>query len=260
MHTITIDERRLLHLWDDAAPLARPWKEVNVLAHASNRTPELCARLSIGERDRLLMELHDRLFGQRYDGETECSQCGAAMAFGFTADDVPLQQPEADGEALMLTEGRITVRIHLPTSADVAECLEDPNPAMRLFIRCVRVLSSPAHRMGKMGARELPLSLRQSIVERMAALDPGADLVFELACPACGHDAKVLFDPVAALFQEHTGHRIASQSVQSGPGAGTTDYLDRLIARHRSEQVVFRLQEPTAVDAAGPATSGPWAR
>lgn len=247
MHTITIDERRLLHLWDDAAPLARPWKEVNVLAHASNRTPEQCARLSIGERDRLLMELHDRLFGQRYDGETQCGQCGEAMAFGFTADELALRSPDVDREALMLTEGRITVRIHLPTSADVAACLDDPNPAMRLFIRCVRVLSSPAHRMGKMGARELPLSLRQSIVERMAALDPGADLVFEMECPACGYDSKVLFDPVAALFQEHTGHRIASQSVQSGPGSATTEYLERVMARHRSEQVVFRLQEPSDV-------------
>lgn len=250
MNQVVLDERRLLDVWDRVAALARPGKEVALLAAVSGEPAEQCARLPVGERDRGLMSLYARSFGDRYSCETQCQSCGARMAFGFAESDLGLGQSPVNADALLLTEGRVVVKLRLPNSNDIAACLSAANPAEQLFTRCVKVQSSPAHKAGQIRTDNLPASLRQSAIERLAALDPYADLLFELECPSCGHDAKVMFDPVVALLM-HDGppasfmHKATPQDVQSGPGAASSDFLDRLIRRHSYDAIVHPLKSAT---------------
>jgi hypothetical protein len=248
-----LDERRLLDVWATAAQLARPQKEVSIVAGVTGQTADQAARLSIGERDRLLMLLHERTFGGRYDCEARCSVCGMGMAFSFAASDLGLDRPEVDAESLILTEGRVVVKLKLPTSADLATCLTNQNPAAALFARCVKVQSSPAHKLAQMQPNDLPVSLRQSAIERLAALDPHADLLFELECPSCETDNKVMFDPVVALMRQAEqflpsvpATTKAVPDVQNGPGASISDFLDRLVHRHRVNAIVHQLRLETA--------------
>ncbi|MEO7999581.1 MAG: hypothetical protein ABI852_19165 [Gemmatimonadaceae bacterium] len=242
-----LDGRRLPDLTKDLAALARPEKEVALLAAVTDQAPEQCARLAVGERDRLLMLLHERTFGGRYDCEARCRSCQAYMAFSFTASDIGLEPRERDVDSLMLTEGRIVVKLRVPNSADIAACLVQANPGAALFARCVRVQSSPAHRIGEMRTNDLPASLRQSAIERLAALDPQADLVFELECPSCEADSKVMFDPVAALIHQAASdtplvHRATLHTMQNGPSAALSDFLERLVRRHQHESAVHSLR------------------
>jgi len=92
----------------------------------------------------------------------------------------------------------------------------------------------------------LPASLRQSAIERLAALDPLADWLFELECPTCNHDAKVMFDPGVALLAQagqdaSPMHRAALADVPGGPGATGADFLERLMRRHMYDATVHPL-------------------
>lgn len=253
MTNLYVDERRLLDVWREVSTLSRPAKEVALIAAVTEQTPEHCARMLIGERDRLLMLLHERTFGGRYDCDTRCTSCGMRMAFSFAASDLGLEPAAIDAESLILTEGRIVVKLRLPTSADLATSLTNANPVAALFARCVKVQSSPAHKIGQMRTNDLPVSLRQSAIERLAALDPQADLLFELECPSCDYDNKVMFDPVAALFRQaeqflpaaaprHTPR--ATVQAQSGPspGSAVADFLERLVRRHVVDATVHELR------------------
>lgn len=247
MNHDVLDEHQLLDVWDRVAVMARPGKEVALLSAAMGEPAEQCARLPVGERDRLLMSLHARSFGDRYDCETRCQACATRMAFGFTENDLGLAPIAVDAESLQLTEGRVVVKLRLPSSADIAACVSAENPGAQLFARCVKVQSSPAHKVGQIRTDNLPASLKQSAIERLAALDPYADLMFELECPSCGHDAKVMFDPVVALLV-HAGqdasfmHKATLQDVQSGPSATSSDFLERLMRRHIYDAVVHPLK------------------
>ncbi len=249
-----VDERRLLDVWNEVTSLPRPEKEVALIAAVTEQTPEHCARLAIGERDRRLMVLHERTFGGRYDCETRCTSCGMPMAFSFAAGDVDMAPTVVDVDALTLTEGRIVVKLRLPTSADLSVSMATANPAAALFARCVKVQSSPAHKVGQMRTVDLPASLRHSAIERLAALDPHADLLFALECPSCEHDNKVMFDPVVALFRQaeqflpvpeasQPARRglTATKSKARGPGSSVAEFLDRLAWRHSVDAVVHAL-------------------
>lgn len=254
MTLLVLNGRRLPDVSKDLAELSRPDREVALLAALTDQSSEKCARLAVGERDRLLMKLHEQTFGGRYDCEARCTSCHSHMAFSFTASDVGLEPRELDADALLLTEGRIVVKLRVPNSADVAAALQHNNPSAALFARCVKVQSSPVHRVGEMRTNDLPASLRQSAIERLAALDPQADLVFELECPSCGLDTKVMFDPVAALVHQAASdapvtHRATLQTMQHGPGAALSDFLDRLVERHRHNSAVHSLRmEPANAD------------
>lgn len=254
MSLLVLNGRRLPDVLRDVAELARPDKEVALLATLSGQPTEKTARLPIGERDRQLMALHEQTFGGRYDCEARCTSCQSQMAFSFTASDVGLEPREVDAESLILTEGRMVVKLRLPNSADVATALTNSNPASALFARCVKVQSSPAHKIGEMRTNDLPASLRQSAVERLAALDPQADLVFELECPSCALDTKVMFDPVSALLHQAASeapvtHRATLQTLQSGPGASPSDFLERLVQRHQHQSAIHALRtEPANAD------------
>src|SRR5690349_16068962 len=123
MNLAVLHERELLDVWDRVAVLARPGKEVALVAAATGESPEKCARLPVGERDRLIMALHAQTFGERYDLESRCPQCQSRMGFSFSENDLALAPPEVDVDSLILTEGRIVIKLHIPHSNDIAACL-----------------------------------------------------------------------------------------------------------------------------------------
>lgn len=247
MNLAVLDGRQRLDVFDRVAVLARPGKEVALVAAVTGETTDKCARLPVGERDRLLMALYTQLFSDRYECEVRCTECQSLMGFSFSESDLGINAPAVDVDSLMLTEGRVVIRLRLPHSSDIAACLDAPNPAAALFTKCVKVQSSPAHKIGQIRTDNLPASLRQSAIERLAALDPYADLMFELECPSCGHTEKVMFDPVIALLvrarQDASFTRKATlHDVQGGPGSSGADFLERLIRRHTYDATVHPLK------------------
>jgi hypothetical protein len=49
---------------------------------------------------------------------------------------------------------------------------------------------------------DLPMEVIEAVQERMAQVDPLADIAFSLTCPSCSHPWQLLFDALTLLWNE----------------------------------------------------------
>ena len=203
IRAIAFDDSRLLDTWDRAAVLDRPWRELAVLESATGVPLDELARLPIGERDRLLLDVRIGAFGSSLNGETTCPSCSTRLEVSLDARDLLISTPVIDASDFMLSDDAVTVRFRLPDSTDLAACRTDAGlargAAYVLAERCMEVLAvaDDAVLPATISAR-----LRDHVAERMAALDAQADVVFDLHCVACNHRWQSPFDPAAFLLSE----------------------------------------------------------
>jgi hypothetical protein len=193
---LRLDDSTLLDASERASGVARPWRELIVLAAACDTPVADLARLPIGQRDRLLLELRARIFGDRLDCETLCPSCGAHLELALSAAE--LCAPTAPASATdfeILVEGhQLTLR--LPDSSDIAASATAPDRASAVLLeRCIARPHADA-------ASPLGPGARDAIAARLAALDPMADVQLDLRCPACDHTWDAAFDPAGFLLRE----------------------------------------------------------
>ena len=198
MQAIAFDDSRLLDTWDRAAALERPWRELAVLAGASDQSIDDLARLSVGTRDRLLLGVRIGTFGSRLDCETTCPACGTRLELSLDARDLVVPEREIDTSELELSDDGWTVRFRLPDSTDIAASAKVADAGAVLAERCLAVMSGerPA------AISELPRRVRDRVTTRMAELDGQADVSLDLNCAACAHRWQAPFDPAAFLLRE----------------------------------------------------------
>src|SRR5688572_16372288 len=76
----------LLAAWDAALALP-PARRFQPLLTAAGEAPTVEA-FAVGDRDRLLLNLRERLFGQGLRVPADCPACGAALELNFTTADL----------------------------------------------------------------------------------------------------------------------------------------------------------------------------
>lgn len=190
----------LLDVWDQTFALERPWRELAVLAAASGEAPSRLAMLSIGERDRLLLAARARTFGRRLDCETSCPWCNARLELSLDAAELGVAHGAIAPTDLAIESHGVRVRFRLPDSTDIAAVQDAPgDPSERLLARCVEVVT-PSD--GSVNAGALPPALRDAVTQRMAVLDPHAEMLLDLECPECGVRSQATFDPAAYFMSE----------------------------------------------------------
>jgi len=200
MTVLALDDSALLTVWERTEALARPWRELALLAAACQEPPERLARLPIGERDRLLLDLRVGMFGERFDCETACPCCGARLELSFDAADLRVLPSPVDAPDLALRDHGCTVRFRAPDSVDIAACLELPTEAVQVLIdRCTQVTDSNGELLD---FTALPAVARDIVAARLAELDPRADVLLQLSCPECAQLWAGCFDPAAFLLCE----------------------------------------------------------
>ena len=160
--------------------------------------------LTLGDREALLLHLRRLTLGERLECVLRCSApgCGERMELDLAAGDLlvpPTATPRPWYEEVF-RDGSTPwrVRFRLPTGEDqelAADLLQEDtvSAASLLLARCVD------------GGPELPPAVAEAVAERMALLDPQAEIVLRLACPACGRETSTLFDAAAWLYQEIAG-------------------------------------------------------
>jgi hypothetical protein len=156
------------------------------------------AALSIGERDRLLLELRQALFGPRMTGLVSCSSCGERLEFEFDAADLRIP---ATATAAALRQDGLELELRLPDSRDLLACAAagETDAPMLLLRRCVlsaRLDGAP------LDAAALPPEVVDQAARRLIEADPQADLRFKLDCAGCGQQWMAPFDVVRFLWTE----------------------------------------------------------
>ena len=152
--------------------------------------------LPIGDREALLLHLRRLTLGETVSCVLGCPACGEKMDLDLRVSDL-LVPPAAPGQEQHEAElDGCTIRFRLPTGSDQEEAAElaliDPDAATELLLR--RCLGEPPDGLSPAAAERLS--------DRMAELDPQAELMLELTCPACGQDFSTIFDAGSHLFQE----------------------------------------------------------
>jgi hypothetical protein len=149
--------------------------------------------LSVGDREALLLHVRRSTLGERIPCVLACPACAEAIDVELLVSDllVPPYDRWPEWHELDLGSGT-AVRFRLPTGADqeaaAPVALDDPAAAARLVLeRCVD---------GPVGSAAAVLP------EALARLDPQAEIVLELACPACAERFTALFDTGDYLCRE----------------------------------------------------------
>lgn len=189
-------------------------------------TPELgfdqIARLSIGERDRRLLQLREWLFGTKLVNTAHCPECSEVLEWENTVSDICVQsvsqdvfQETQDAETFSLPVDEYLLHFRLPNSSDISKRRDDLNP-VQLIQDCI---VSADRSSETVAISTLPAQALKAVAERIEALDPQAEIRMTLACPECAHVWDILFDILSFLWIEinlwsenilRTIHRLAS--------------------------------------------------
>jgi hypothetical protein len=134
------------------------------------------------------------------DCETTCGWCDARLELSLDAVELSISRSVIDDDDLEVEAQGVSVRFRLPDSTDIAACREAPaDPVAHLLERCVEVVTRPG---GTMAVATLPQAVLDAVTERMAALDPQAEMLLDLDCPECGVRSQTSFDPAAYFMAE----------------------------------------------------------
>jgi len=189
--------------------------------------PEQLTGLHAGDRDRMLAEVYQRIYGQRVESTVNCSQCGEVFDLDFSlsnlleslniGEDSEQVEPLGDGSYL-LADG---LRFRLPTVEDefaviglAAEVAE-----RELLLRCIEDLPEGFDLNDRAG----------QIQAAMESVAPIVDLELDARCPECGHEQQVHFDLqnflLSALGAERGKLMAEIHSLASSYGWSLTDIL-----------------------------------
>lgn len=175
---------RALTLWEAASPGA---------------SRDALAALSIGRRDACLLTLREWTFGPRMVSVAVCPNCSVQLEFTFNVDDVRAGDgAECPAEAAVMVAG-YEVHFRLPSSADVAASVRRGEERRSLFERCLLKAHST---QGVTTPDRLPAEVVDAVAERMAQVDPQADVQLDIACPSCRHRWRQSFDIVSYFWSE----------------------------------------------------------
>ena len=195
----SISNELVLALWEQVADMP-PARRSHYLLAGLSSPAEGTGELSVGERDRRLLLIRNRLFGDRIDGVTECPGCGERVELSFSITNIV-------GEAAALTPAPLhtdgyEVHWRLPTSQDLAELAEDTISSQMRNKLLERCLLEVRHQQAQIRPLECPERIIQKVCQAMSEADPFSETRLGVECPDCRHAWEVHFDIGDYLWKE----------------------------------------------------------
>jgi len=200
-----VAEARMLDAWERGAGASPARRALLLLALAlPGAGQRALAALPVGRRDACLFALRRALFGERMACGAACPRCGERLEFTLEAGQVlaGVNAPP-DDLALEVEEGAWTLRVRLPSTADLLALTAGGRPpagaARALLLRCVL----DARRGGReVESARVPARVLEAAEARMAEADAASQVRLSLACPACANAWDAAFDVAAFLWRE----------------------------------------------------------
>src|SRR5260221_211886 len=156
-------------------------------------------RLNVGDREALLLHLRRLTLGESISCLLSCPACGKKMDLDLQIGEL-LLPPYTHAKMIHETEisdGENSYRVvfRLPNGEDqeaaVEQAAESVDSAAEMMLRrCVERVTSDKDET----VSDLPQVVLRELPEKMAELDPQAEVLLDLTCPECGTRFVVPFD------------------------------------------------------------------
>jgi hypothetical protein len=170
---------------------------------APGQSVEHLASLTVGQRDALLLTLRELTLGTRLNCFSQCPHCGEALEFTLTTDQILLFDPNQSLESDYAFEiSGFEGRFRLPNSFDLGAIARDHTPESAKSSLLKRCLLQAHHQGTEISHQDLPPPIVTQLAAQMAEIDPQAEILFDLSCPACLHEWQILFDIVSFFWAE----------------------------------------------------------
>ncbi len=193
----------LLNIWERGLGRSHFQRALILLAAScSNLSPGDLARLSIGQRDYLLIMLRDLIFGSVVVGLTNCPECSETLELKFDLADILIRPETSQEKAFSHCSSGYEVIFRLPDSLDLAaiDNYDDLDSAKAILLqRCILIAR---HEGEEVPSSRLPHFLAEAVAECMEKIDPQADVLVSASCPSCSYQWAVIFDIVSFLWSE----------------------------------------------------------
>ena len=206
----------LLRIWERGLRQHPIDRALTILAVAfPEKSRDELAALSIGQRDKQLLDIREQTFGATLNLFFECPQCAEQMEFPLATADIrvappspptPLLEGEGPGvrakQEFELVTDDFVLRFRPPNSFDLAAIAgyQDVNTARRLLVqRCVLQISRGGV---EVYSKELPEEVVAKLAARLAECDPQTEVLLDPECPSCGHHWQMIFDIVSFFWTE----------------------------------------------------------
>jgi hypothetical protein len=176
--------------------LARSVRRID--SHRGSR--KLMRKLTIGDRDYLLLQIGRLTFGSTVDLVLTCPnlECGARMHAAFELDAVDVESAPSQ-PFYVLPAAHSDIRFRLPAGEDQEAAagwtgMEREEKRLRFLARCVLPSSEEKY-------REDP-SACAALAGAMEKVAPKVEIEFQAACPECGGRFTTDLDPARWLLGE----------------------------------------------------------
>lgn len=159
-------------------------------------------RLSIGQRNFLLLRQRERVFGPTLSFLESCPSCKMQLEMDASVDDIISTPEVGKKDRLSLSIDGYEVQFRLPDSLDLlaVENFNDGDLAKSLLLqRCILEAHGPDD---EITADRLPAKVIEAMALEMERADPHGIIRFDLSCPSCGNEWQVNFDIVSFFWIE----------------------------------------------------------
>jgi hypothetical protein len=198
-----LSSSELLAAWEEGLEKKPFQKALILLASACpEASPDSLARLSIGQRDSMLLTLRELTFGLRLTSIATCQRCKERLELIFSTDDIRVALNDRPLEDSSFCLDGYEVCFRLPNSLDLADLDFEEDPSTSRDRLLGRILLSAKFDDHLKTPEELPDHVKDEVSKRMEQLDPQADIRIAVTCPSCGHQWEAIFDIVSFFWSE----------------------------------------------------------
>lgn len=176
----------LMSAWEAGVGAPHGLEESACVAALSCDGVEAVAARPVGEIDRELLALREKVFGPELEGLTDCPACGETLELVLPVRDLVSGGAAQVAEHHCEVDG-LRVVFRLPSPADVAMAAWLPTLAAGRQMLLQRCVVSVKKDEGTLALSELAASTLESIEDAMAGADPQGACSIALTCPACGN-------------------------------------------------------------------------
>lgn len=193
MHRLLTAE--LLHLWECGSTSSSATRSIEMLAAHHQRSMDELVTLPVGRREALLLDLRESSFGEDVSCVISCPSCAEQVEWDFRLADIRVKADNSQTNSRVEYLGH-EVEFRLPNTRDlwaIATAKDLADARAQLLERCLTSALVPLE--------QIPDEVIDAVSDSMAALDPQADIQFELDCPKCARSWLSPFD-IGSFFWE----------------------------------------------------------